>query len=142
MVAWARGGLARSEGRLVEAERRYRAVLAIQPDFLPGRLELGRVSFEDRKDREASALFRAIRTDLAAAVETAAGVRATVDTFIAALDRRRGGQGRDRDRPRLQQQPQPDLRQPDLPAGGRGRHLPDRPDPAARDRGGRDQRRG
>ncbi len=93
MVAWARGGLARSEGRLVEAERRYRAVLAIQPDFLPGRLELGRVLFEDRKDREASALFRAIRTDLAAAVETAAGVRATVDTFIAGLDRRRGGQG-------------------------------------------------
>ncbi|WP_235528384.1 hypothetical protein [Sphingomonas sp. Leaf231] len=94
-VAWSpgRGGLARSEGRLVEAERRYRAVLAIQPDFLPGRLELGRVLFEDRKDREASALFRAIRTDLAAAVETAAGVRATVDTFIAALDRRRGGQG-------------------------------------------------
>ena len=93
LVAWARGGLARSNGRLSEAERQYRALLAIQPDFLPGRLELGRVLFEDRKDREARTLFRTIRTDLAAQGQQAAGVRGTVDTFLAVLDRRRGWQG-------------------------------------------------
>lgn len=93
LVAWARGGLARGDGRLAEAERQYRALLAIQPDFLPGRLELGRVLFEDRKDRDALTLFRAIRADLAAQGEQAAGVRGTVDTFLAVLDRRRGWQG-------------------------------------------------
>jgi len=93
LVAWARGGLARSEGRLGEAERQYRALLAIQPDFLPGRLELGRVLFENRKDREARRLFRAVRGDLAGQGEQAVGVRRTVDTFLAVLDRRGGWQG-------------------------------------------------
>ena len=93
LVAWAMGGLARSEGRLGEAERRYRALLAIQPDFLPGRLELGRVLFEDRKDREAKRLFRAISDALAGQGERAAGVRKTVDTFLSVLDRRGGWQG-------------------------------------------------
>jgi hypothetical protein len=93
LVAWARGGLARAEGRLKAAERAYRAVLAIQPDFLPARLELGRVLFENRKDREALRLFRDIRRELAAEGNKAAGVRATVDTFVAVLDRRRGWQG-------------------------------------------------
>ncbi|GAA3264733.1 surface lipoprotein assembly modifier [Sphingomonas yabuuchiae] len=93
LVAWARGGLARSDGRLAEAERQYRALLAIQPDFLPGQLELGRVLFENRKDREARHLFRAIRDQLAGQGEQAAGVRRTVDTFLDALDRRGGWQG-------------------------------------------------
>ncbi|WP_267433529.1 porin family protein [Sphingomonas sp. GM_Shp_1] len=93
LVAWALGGLARSEGRLGEAERQYRALLAIQPDFLPGRLELGRVLFEDRQDREAKRLFRAIRDQLAGQGAQAAGVRKTVDTFLAVLDRRSGWQG-------------------------------------------------
>lgn len=93
LVAWARGGLARSDGRLAEAERQYRALLAIQPDFLPGQLELGRVLFENRKDREAHHLFRAIRDQLAGQGEQAAGVRRTVDTFLDALDRRGGWQG-------------------------------------------------
>lgn len=93
LVAWARGGLARSEGRLVEAERQYRALLAIQPDFLPGRLELGRVLFENRKDREAKRLFAAIRQELVSQGERAAGVRRTVDTFLTVLKRRDGWQG-------------------------------------------------
>ncbi|MET3436161.1 surface lipoprotein assembly modifier [Sphingomonas sp. 1185] len=93
LVAWARGGLARSEGRLGEAERAYRTLLAIQPDFMPGRLELGRVLFENRKDREARTLFRDIRADLADQGERAAGVRRSVDTFLSVLDRRRGWQG-------------------------------------------------
>lgn len=93
LVAWARGGLARSDGRLGEAERQYRILLAIQPDFLPGRLELGRVLFENRKDREAQRVFRAIRDELAEQGEQAAGVRRTVDTFLAVLDRRGGWQG-------------------------------------------------
>ncbi|WP_343525296.1 surface lipoprotein assembly modifier [Sphingomonas sp.] len=93
LVTWALGGLARSEGRLSEAERQYRALLAIQPDFLPGRLELGRVLFEDRKDREAKRLFRAIREDLARQGDQAAGVRKTVDTFLSVLGRRSGWQG-------------------------------------------------
>ena len=93
LVSWALGGLARSEGRLGEAERQYRALLAIQPDFLPGRLELARVLFDDRKDREAKRLFRAIRDELAGQGAQAAGVRKTVDTFVSVLDRRNGWQG-------------------------------------------------
>lgn len=93
LVAWALGGLARSEGRLGEAERHYRHLLAIQPDFLPGRLELGRVLFEDRQDREAKHLFRAIRDELAGQGAQAAGVRRTVATFLSVLDRRNGWQG-------------------------------------------------
>ncbi|BCI69244.1 hypothetical protein SUS17_1727 [Sphingomonas sp. S17] len=93
LVAWARGGLARSEGRLGEAERHYRALLAIQPDFLPGRLELGRLLFENRKDREARRLFRAIRDELARQDDRAAGVRRNVDAFLTALDRRDQWQG-------------------------------------------------
>jgi hypothetical protein len=93
LVAWARGGLARAEGRLKAAERAYRAMLAIQFDFLPARLELGRVLFENRKDWEALRLFRDIRDELATQGDKAAGVRATVDTFVAVLDRRRGWHG-------------------------------------------------
>lgn len=93
LVAWARGGLARSEGRLSEAERHYRALLAIQPDFLPGQLELGRLLFENRKDRAARQLFRTIRDELAGQDDRAAGVRRNVDAFLTALDRRHQWQG-------------------------------------------------
>lgn len=51
LTAYANGGLARADGDLDRAERYYRELLAIQPDFLPGRMELARVQLENRKAR-------------------------------------------------------------------------------------------
>lgn len=51
LLHYARGGLARHKGHLRQAEREYRALLALQPDFLPGQLELARVLFENQRDR-------------------------------------------------------------------------------------------
>ena len=43
LVAYAEGGLARAVGDFDEAEARYRTLLDLQDDFLPGQLELARV---------------------------------------------------------------------------------------------------
>lgn len=64
LTAYANGGLARADGDLDRAERYYRELLAIQPDFLPDRLELARVQFENRKNREAMHAFQQISTGL------------------------------------------------------------------------------
>ncbi|MFC3655127.1 surface lipoprotein assembly modifier [Xanthomonas hyacinthi] len=93
LVHYAQGALARRDGRYADAERHYRALLALKPDFLPGRLELARVLFEDQQDREAGELFDAI----AAAVDTddsrTAGVRKSMDNFQRALAGRRAWSG-------------------------------------------------
>jgi len=93
LVAYARGALARTAGKLGEAERQYRALLRLQPDFVPGQLELARVLFENHKDREARRMFETARAALANDGDKAAGVLRTIDSFTQALAKRRGWQG-------------------------------------------------
>lgn len=93
LVAYAQGALARIAGKLDEAERQYRTLIGLQPDFVPGQLELARVLFEDRKDREARRLFEAARSTLADDGGKAAGVLRTIDSLLEALRKRRGWQG-------------------------------------------------
>ena len=93
LAHFARGGLARQAGDPGLAEDHYRAMLDLQPAFLPGRLELARVLFENHKDREARRAFESLHADLAADGDKAAGVRRTVETFLVALRKRRAWQG-------------------------------------------------
>lgn len=93
LTAYANGGLARADGNLEQAESYYRQLLALQGDFLPGRLELARVLFENRKDGESNAAFRQISSSLSPADAQAMGVGKTVDSFIQALDHREDWQG-------------------------------------------------
>lgn len=93
LVLFARGGLAREEGRLEAAERYYRDLVARAPELLSGRLELARVLFENRKDRDARRAFEEVRGQLIGEGEKSAGVLRSVDAFLAALKQRRGWQG-------------------------------------------------
>ena len=93
LVLYAEGALARQAGDLRAAEAHYRALLGLRADFLPARLELARVLFEDRQDREALRAFRDARAIVEAEGEKGAGVRKTIDGFIAALAQRRGWHG-------------------------------------------------
>ncbi|BAV99807.1 surface lipoprotein assembly modifier [Lysobacter enzymogenes] len=90
---YAQGALARADGDLAGAERDYRALLELQADFLPARLELARVLFENQLDREAEQRFQAIADSLDAGDAKTAGVRRTVGTFLRALRNRRGWHG-------------------------------------------------
>jgi tetratricopeptide (TPR) repeat protein len=93
LVLYAQGMLARQGGDLPGAERAFRALLALQPDFLPGQVELARVLFENQQDRDALRAFEAIKAALPKDDARAAGVGRTVDSFIAALKHRRSWQG-------------------------------------------------
>lgn len=93
LAAYARGALVRTAGKLAEAERQYRTLLGLQPDFAPGQLELARVLFENHKDREARHLFEAARAALLNEGDKATGVLRTIDSFTQALAKRRGWQG-------------------------------------------------
>lgn len=93
LVLYAKGGLARARGDLGAAERYYRALLDLQSNFLPGQLELARVLFENRKGREAGRAFEAARAQLVSEGDKAKDVAHTIDTFLAALKRRRAWQG-------------------------------------------------
>lgn len=93
LVEYALGALAREKGDLATAERHYRALLAIKADFVPGRLELARVLFDNHKDREAEGVFWAARDLLADDGPQAQGVIGTVDAYLGALKRRRSWQG-------------------------------------------------
>lgn len=93
LVAYAQGVLARLQGRLDDSESHYRELLDRQPDFLLGRLELARVLFENRKDRESAELFQQIATTLDPADARTHGVVRSVDTFGQALARRQAWQG-------------------------------------------------
>ena len=92
LLHYARGGLARHKGDLRQAAREYRALLVLQPDFLPGQLELARVLFENQQDQAATAQFRQIAAALPATAK-ADGIRHTVQLFLQALRRRRSWQG-------------------------------------------------
>tara|TARA_B100000614_G_scaffold234525_1_gene230533 strand:+ start:1070 stop:2578 length:1509 start_codon:yes stop_codon:yes gene_type:complete len=94
LLHYARGGLSRARGNLDNAEKEFRDLLSLKPDFLLGRLELARVLFENHKNNEALEGFRAIKVSLDADRRMTLGVRDTVDTFLQALERRRGWQGR------------------------------------------------
>jgi outer membrane protein len=85
LVDYAEGVLARLRGHYQEAQASFEAVLARQPDFLLGRLELARVYFEDQQDKAAAALFTAIAASLDASDERTAGVARTVEAFQKAL---------------------------------------------------------
>ena len=93
LVHYAQGMLARVRDGYREAEREYRALLALQPDFLPGRLELARTLFDDQQDREAAALFEAIDASIDADDPKTAGVRKTVATYRRATASRRAWNG-------------------------------------------------
>ncbi|HBK46413.1 MAG TPA: hypothetical protein DDZ67_08255 [Xanthomonadaceae bacterium] len=93
LVHYGQGALARIGGRYRQAEREYRALLALKPDFLPGRLELARVLFEDQQDREADRLFAAIDASIDAADPKTEGVRRSIANFHQALAERRGWNG-------------------------------------------------
>lgn len=93
LVHYAQGAIARSEGRYRAAEREYRALLALMPAFLPGRLELARVLFEDQQDREAEQVFASIEASIDAADPKTEGVRASIASFRAALANRRAWHG-------------------------------------------------
>lgn len=93
LVLYAKGGLARARGDLAEAEGQYRALLKFNPTFLPGQLELARVLFETRKDREAKQAFQTIRAQLVDSGQNAQGVLRTVIAFLGALKKRQAWQG-------------------------------------------------
>lgn len=94
LLHYAQGKLARLRGNLVQAEGEYRALLALKKDFLPGRLELARVLFENHNNREALQRFASILQDLPTSEAHTLGVRHTVNTFLQALEQRRSWQGR------------------------------------------------
>ncbi|TEA78865.1 surface lipoprotein assembly modifier [Allopusillimonas ginsengisoli] len=89
LVHYAQGALARAHGQLELAEAEFRALLYLQPDFLPARLELARVMFENAKEREAEQAFSEIYRAIGSADINAAGVRRTIATYLAALEKRR-----------------------------------------------------
>ena len=93
LVEYTLGALAREHGDLADAERHYRTLLSIKADFIPGRLELARVLFDNHKDRDAERTFRAARDLLASGGPQAEGVIVTVDAYLDALKRRRSWQG-------------------------------------------------
>lgn len=93
LLAYARGALARIRGDMEQAEREYRHLLKLNPDFLPGRLELARVLFENHSEREADALFRQIAAQLDPLDNKQDGVRSSVSHFIQALQQRRAWSG-------------------------------------------------
>lgn len=93
LVHYAQGAVARNGGHYREAEREYRALLALRPDFLPGRLELARVLFEDQQDREAEQAFAAIEASIDASDPKTEGVRSSVASFRQALAGRRDWNG-------------------------------------------------
>ncbi|EJL38457.1 cytochrome c biogenesis factor [Caulobacter sp. AP07] len=93
LVRYAQGLLARQDGDLRAAERALRELLTLKPDFMPGRIELARVLFENQHDREALSAFQAILADLPTSEPSGAGVRRSVEGFVAALRQRGAWRG-------------------------------------------------
>ncbi|WP_299941058.1 surface lipoprotein assembly modifier [uncultured Microbulbifer sp.] len=93
LVYYARGALARRQGDFTQAESEYRALLSLQPEFLPGQLELARVLFENHKNGDAIRLFRRIEKTIPEAEAMAQGVRNKVALFIRGLEDRDSWRG-------------------------------------------------
>ncbi|MEL4392677.1 surface lipoprotein assembly modifier [Shewanella algae] len=93
LVHYAQGTLARMQGQMGQALAEFRALLELQPSFLPGRLELARVLFEDAQERESEEIFSAILLSIDASEPKTAGVRKTIETYRNALKQRRAWMG-------------------------------------------------
>lgn len=93
LVHYAQGSLARVRGDLGQAEAEYRALLRLRPDFLPGRLELARVLFEDAQERESEEMFSDILSAINASDPKTAGVRKTIEAYRNALKQRQSWTG-------------------------------------------------
>ena len=93
LVHYAQGTLARVQGQMGQAEAEFRALLEFQPGFLPGRLELARVLFEDAREREAKESFSDILSSIDASDAKTAGVRKTIETYLNALEQRQAWAG-------------------------------------------------
>ncbi len=88
LLAYAKGAVARIQGKMAVAVKEYRQLLDINPEFLPGQLELARTLFEDHQDQEATKLFAHISDKLDSNNEQQMGVIHTVDNFNNALKQR------------------------------------------------------
>jgi len=93
LVHYAQGVLARVRGKYREAAHEFRALLDMQPDFIPARLELARTLFEDQQNREADALLAAIAANLDSADPSTHDVHTMILSYRAALARRREWNG-------------------------------------------------
>ncbi|UXS01848.1 surface lipoprotein assembly modifier [Agrobacterium tumefaciens] len=93
LVHYASGILARVHGRPGEAEAEFRALLELQPGFLPGRLELARVLFEDAQERESERLFSDILASIDNSDPKTAGVGKTIEAYRNALKQRQAWTG-------------------------------------------------
>ncbi|MBU2239267.1 MAG: peptide signal, partial [Gammaproteobacteria bacterium] len=89
LLAYAKGALARIQGNMEQAATEYRQLLGLNPEFLPGQLELARVLFEDHQDKEAEVVFTQISAKLDPDNEQQTGVYRTVESFRKALEQRR-----------------------------------------------------
>jgi len=93
LVHYSQGALARVRGKYRDAESEFRTLLEMQPGFLPARLELARVLFEDYQNREADEVLAAIAASLDVSDPTTRGVHNTVAAYRAALAARRNWNG-------------------------------------------------
>ncbi len=88
LLAYAKGALARIKGEMQESIKQYRHLLTLNPNFLPGQLELARVLFEDHQDKEARGIFTKIAKYLDTDDTQHAGVNRSVQSFSKALEQR------------------------------------------------------
>ncbi len=93
LVHYAQGMLARAHGQFALAEAEFRALLHLQADFLPARLELARVLFESGQEPEAEYEFSGIYAIIPKTDAKTQGVRKTIDAYMAALARRKAWTG-------------------------------------------------
>lgn len=93
LVHYAQGAIARLHGDYARAQAEYAALLDLKADFLPGRLELARVFFEDQQNAEARALFDAIEQSIDRSDPKTVGVLGSIDNFQQALVERDRWQG-------------------------------------------------
>lgn len=83
MVLFARATLAVQQDNLKEAVRLYRLLLVRYPDFVRGKLDLARLLFVDKQNREAAALFAQADSEVTHAV-----VKEKIASYRAALRER------------------------------------------------------
>ncbi len=93
LAHYALGALFRVEGKLAESEAEYQSLLALAPEFMPAKLELARVQFENQKNRDSLDLFKEIKRSIPQDNPRASGVIRTIDTFSEALEVRDSWQG-------------------------------------------------
>ena len=93
LVYHVQGALAREQGQLAQAETAFRGLLTLKPDFLPARLELARILFEDMQEHEAEQIFSDIFVSINPNDPKTAGVRRTIEAYLANLKQRQAWTG-------------------------------------------------